>query len=456
MIGVVRNLRVQPGARRRALAACLVSAALTGVLRADETRPEQARYSLDACLRIALDRSAQATNADRDRHIADERVVQARSEALPGLNISAEYTRLDELQTVELGEERIEAGSLDNYSVNGEVRQLLYSGGRVGAALRAARLSGDYAESEWNESRQDVIRATRLGFHAVLYARAASSVWEESVSQLQAVLDQTDSKHRNGTASEFDVIRARVAVANERPGLIQSRNGYELAVEDLRRLLHLEDGPFECDGELAIDTLDADLASLQKAALGERSSLRAMRVLLSLREEAVRAARAANRPELSAFARYYGANAYTFVSFEGEWEWHWSAGLSLNWNVWDSWRTSATVREKLLDLAKTRTALDEQERGVLLEVRQAFLDMRFAEESAEAAQGNVALAGKSLQIARARYDQGLGTYLDVTDSNVAVSRAKLTWYRALRDHMDAVARLRHACGSTDATPLEEE
>ena len=58
---------------------------------------------------------------------------------------------------------------------------------------------------------------------------------------------------------------------------------------------------------------------------------------------------------------------------------------------------------------------------------------------------------RSLDIARARYENGLATALDFADANLALSVARLTRLQALHDHMNALARLRQASGEAFAT-----
>ncbi|MBN1557128.1 MAG: TolC family protein, partial [Lentisphaerae bacterium] len=114
------------------------------VLAAVSARGE--RYTLEACIRLGLQNSAAALNAAREERIADARVVQARSEALPAVSLQGSYTRADELEEVDFGDGMpVAVGSLDTYRASAVLSQLLYSGGRVRAALRAAKLSEQYA-----------------------------------------------------------------------------------------------------------------------------------------------------------------------------------------------------------------------------------------------------------------------------------------------------------------------
>jgi len=404
-------------------------------------------YTLNDCIRIGLERNESVANARRDKAIAVARIGQARSAALPQLSLSATYTRLDELQTIEFGDEEMKLGTLDNYSANLGVSQLLYSGGKVGAALRAASLAESQAEWACSEIESAFKRDVRLAFYNLLLADAALSVTEDSVKQLESLLEQTERRRKNGTASEFDELRARVRVANERPRLVKARNARAVAREYMKRLLNFDDKEIELRGELEMNASEPDEEYLQGRAMLNRPALRAMEFSVDLRKENVTAARSDGLPSLSAQFNYNGANAYEFVSYEDDWDWHWNAGLVVSWNFWDGGLTEATVRARRLEAEKALASLDEMRKNVKLEVKRYCLDLKHAREAVAASRGTVALAEKAMKIAETRHEEGLATYLEFTDANLALSTAKLTWLQALHAHMTALAQLQFACGT---------
>lgn len=443
--------RWSSGVGRFGLAMALIVLGLAGAAVGQDA---EAPYKLEWCVRVGLTNSAAAVNARRDRLIADTRVVQTRAEALPTLSVQGRYTRLDELQDVDFGTEDgvQKVGTLDNYSASAAVSQLLYSGGRVRAALRAANLSRTYADAERAETDTALVVAVRTGFYDLLLARDTIAVQESVVDQLTALLEQTESKFRNGAASEYDVLTARVRLANEQPKLIRARNVYELGREALLRILAVDDPGFEPAGELAYEPIETDVVELEREALQQRPLIRRLETRVQLREEDLMASHSGARPSLRAEASYNGANSYGFVSFEDDWEWHWNAGVVLEWDLWDGGLTRGRVGEKRLERDKSVTDLDDGRRAVRTEVRQACLDLSRATEAVEAGRGTVALAEKGLSIAKSRYDNGLATYLEYTDSTVALSTARLSERQALRDHAVARARLIYAVGRNPLDP----
>ncbi len=440
---VLLSLRSVPSAVCRGGKGAIGLALLLPVL-AGATEPPVV-LTLGESVRYGLEYNPSARQARRDEEIARTQIGQAGSLALPQVSLQAEYRRLDTVQDMDLGGERMPMGTLDNYEVTAGVSQLLYSGGQVGAAWRAARLAREHADAARRVTESSLARDIAVQFYGVLLAEAAVSVQEAAIAQLEAYAEQARVRSGSGVSSEFETLTAQVRLANEKPVLIEARNRYELSLAGLATLLN-HPGPVGVTGSLETAGIDLGLVEMERLALENRQELRGSRIRLGLGQEAVASARSEGLPSIRAFFNYHGANAYRFVSFDDDWEWHWNAGLALRWNLWDGNLTRQTVRQKRLESEQLETAAEALQAGVLLEVRQAWLGRGHAHEALAASGGSVALAERALEIAQTRYQTGLSTYLELTDANLALSTARLALLRARHDHAVAGVHVRFACG----------
>ena len=406
-------------------------------------------FTLDECIELARKQAAAALNARRDEQIAGTRIGQVRAQVLPELKAKGSYTRLDEVAAFEFDGDRYEMGREDNYAASLEASQLLYSGGSVGAALKAARLYRAAAQARLQAVDNELVRDVRVGFHGILLADEQVRVQAASLAQLEDLLSQAESRFRQQTVAEFDVLSARVRVANHRPPLIAARKQAELARAAFRNLVQLDAEEFALRGELAFAPDDRALADWQTQGAENRPELIEMRKYLGMREADVRSEKGGYLPQIRAFANYAGNNPES-GSARDEWDWGWNAGVSAEWAVFDGLLRRNRVREKQLELDKARETLADVERQVALEIQTQYLEMRQAAETVAASRETVELAEKSLQIARARYENGLATALDYADANLALSVARLTRLQALHDHLNALARLQQASGETFA------
>ena len=425
-----------------------------GGARAAEEVPARPAFTLAECVELGLRQAAAARNARRDEEIAGTRIGQVRAQVLPELKAKGRYTRLDEVAAFEFDGERYAMGREDNWAAGVEASQLLYSGGSVGAALRAAKLYREAAQARLRGVNNELVRDIRTGFHDILLADAQVAVQAASLAQLEDLQKQAESRFRQQTAAEFDVLTARVKVANHRPLLIAARKQADLARAAFRNLVQLDPAEFELRGELAYAPEERTLEDWQAQGAENRPELVEMRKYLGMREQDVRAEKGGFLPQIRAFANYEGTNPES-GSARDEWEWGWNAGVAAEWAVFDGLLRRNRVREKQLELDKARETLADSERQVALEIQSHYLELRQAAETVAASRETVELAEKSLEIARTRYENGLATSLDYADANLALSVARLTRLQALHDHLNALARLQQASGEdfeTGETP----
>lgn len=430
----------------------LLAILVTGWLQcsAPVARGEDASVSnvltLARSLALGLGQSATILNAQRDQQIAATRVTQARSGALPQLSLDASYTRLDEVESLDTGEEIVEAGSLDNYLVELRLNQLLYSSGKVRAAVEAAHMSEAYADWALQSVEASLARMIRVAFFRLLLARERIQVQRESVALFESVLADTEAQFAAGTLPELDVLNARVRVANERPLLLAATADYRIGLLDFQRLLSLDEPIDGLQGELETFAWDARLADLLAEALHNRPDLRALETTIDLLELDVTVTRADGLPSVGLFAAYNGANAYRFVAYEDDWQWHWNVGVAAQWRAFDGGLTRASVLEKRLNVLKSETTLADFRRQVRLEVERAWQNRQLALQTLVATRDSVAQAEMAVRIANTGYGAGVGTFLDVSEANQALRRARLENLTALTDQATAAAELWYAVG----------
>ncbi len=403
-------------------------------------RSEVVQYTLKDCLEIALENNISVITAKDNLEIADTKVVQARSAALPHLSVSGGYTRF---------EENPFSDNSDNYQVNLNARQLLFSGGEVVTALKAARQSKVYYEYGFQGVISDLTRDVIKEFYGVLYAKAVVKVREESLKQLIDLRDDSEARLKTGTASEFDLLRSKVSVSNEKPLLIAASNNYDLAEASFKRLLDLDNQDFDLVGSLSnFPSIKEDLSTLNGECLLNRPDILEMESLMILRQYDRDSASSDWWPEISLNFNYGGANdrGNDGAYYGDDWGWSWNAGVVAKWDIWNGNLTYGIVKEKAIELRKQKQAYDDFKKRALLQVKVAYLDMNASKKAIEAALDGLNLAVEAQNIASKRYQIGLGTYLEFTDANLSLSTSRLTLLTAVYEYYKAIADLEYAVG----------
>ncbi len=410
-------------------------------------------YTLEQCIVMALARSLDVENTVRDEQIARERIEQVRATLLPQVSANASYTRLDE------GEPPREPGTgvgVENqYAAGLQLRQLLYSGGSVKAALSAAGNFRKYTANARLEQEAALVRDTIKHFYKVLFAEMRLTVTRDSLRQLEDLERQAEQKFKHQTLSEFEWLSARVNTANERPRLVADRNTLALERAAFRELVSIEEQEFMLDGELAYKPFEGTLEELCAVGLRYRPELRQAEANIGMRAADVRSSQSDYHPEIHLMAGYQGLQPLPEDPADESWDWSWSAGVTVSWAIFDGGLRRATVAEKRLSQAKAEIHLEDLKRKITLEIQQNYLTLHNALEIVSSSLDNIELAEKALEISRVRYHKGLATSLEFSDRNLALSTARLNYFAALTQSLQSRADLWYACGLY-AGPFKEE
>ena len=148
-------------------------------------------------------------------------VVQTRAIALPKIQASGSFNSIDPNRVEQFPFQNSPFVSPhQNWDTGIQIVQSIYEGGKMFAAVRAARLTKEQSLLQYTTVVADTLLATRLAYYDVLLAKQQITVNEASVNLLSKELDDQRRRFEAGTVPRFNVLRAEVAVANERPALI--------------------------------------------------------------------------------------------------------------------------------------------------------------------------------------------------------------------------------------------
>jgi len=374
----------------------------------------------------------------------------ARSAGLPQLEASINYNRNWLLPSFVFAGSAVRIGTENNLTGTVTMRQRLYAGGGVRAAMDMAdRQVAIMGETE-RETRQLVVAAVEERFYDLLLAGELLKVVHLAIERSRQNLHQVVSRGQAGRASEFDRLRAQVQVSSMRADSIRSENDLRLAAMALKDIVGIDlDQPLEVRGTFRIDTsLDInDLQGLLDRGVANRPELARIIRQLEYQERNVEFERAAGRPLLDLVATgqtQFQSNEFDLA--DKEWRKSWNTGVVLNIPIFDGQRTGARVAQAKQSLRRAEYERQRLEREVHLQVQQAYYDVEEASERIEANRDAVLQAERGLRMAGSRYANGAGTLLEILDAQLALVQTRTENAMARRDRGLALMRLERSVG----------
>jgi len=398
--------------------------------------------TLDEALRTAVASNRGVAKATELRAFLEGKYVEERASALPQLLGTAEALRAwDESQAL-FG---APPGS-NRYAAKVGLSQPLYSSGVVTAGIRAAGKGLATADDRLRIARHAVLRDVHAAFHDILLGRELNRIAIEDRAQKARHRDEARKKYAAGTATDYDVLAAEVALQNAGPEIVRTGNLVRVSRERLRFLLGRDGGEVDANGDLSAVVGDPpDYDEALATAVVQRPELSDLRNRQGVAQELLVIARAGNRPRLD----FRGALGWQEIDFgagdvNGK---TWSAGLFASWPLFDGYRTRGRAAQAGSDVRILRIEEAQLLDAIALEVRDAANAVREAGEIVNALAGTVEQADRLVALGEKGYEYGVKTRLDVDDAQINRSRALGNLARARRDYLVAGAALRHAMGT---------
>lgn len=413
------------------------------------SQPVPESLDLAAALQFALENNFSIRQA-RERIKQQEGVLlEVSSRRIPNVSMGASYQRNDRDIATTFPQDD------SAWNIQIQARQAIYAGGGIDASVSSSKLVREAAILELQGVINDALLTVRTRFYDVLLARESIKVREQSVALLQEQLQNAKNRFEAGASSSFEVLRAEVALANAQPALIQARNAFRLAIEELRQALgfvniegdNLKKVP-EFVGELKAEPTSFDLKSSLEAARTNRPELARLSKLEAAREQGVRVARSSYLPTVDAVAGYQWRKTGLSDRFRDAAD-GWLVGVQSQWNVFDGRATAGRVAQARSLLSQAQLTRGESELAIEVEVRRALSSLQEAWELAEASRKVVDQAAEALRLANVRQSAGTATQLDVLTSQVDLTQARNNQLQANYNYLVALAFLRKAIGQSD-------
>jgi outer membrane protein TolC len=432
------------------------------------------RLTLDEAVQRALSQSEEVRLAKAQVMETNGQVREAFAGALPQLTGSVTYTRQfasifqglagsgssggDTSVTNLFKKSPFGAPNAWAFEVTGS--QLLFSAGKVGAGLSAAKSAREAARYSQEESATDVAYRVRQAYLNVLYRRRILAVAASAVEQTRSQLQQVQLFHQAGTRAEYDLLRARVEAANQEPAVVAAANDYDLAMLELKRLINV---PLPQPLALATPLIPGDgtipVVSEDSLDAAGRPALAAAEASVRVQQSLLRAAKADRWPTLSVTSTLSEqAFPAAVLPFGEQLRRNWNAAVKISVPIFNGLRTEGTVARYRAQLERATANRDQVREQAALDLAQAKAELARTQVLLLARRETVQQAEQAQHIAQVRYTNGLATQLEVSDARLLMQQAQVNEAQAMRDYLLSVAQIERALGrpvKVEWRPLEQ-
>jgi outer membrane protein len=327
--------------------------------------------------------------------------------------------------------------------------QLIFDFGKQMFEMRAAQSAKLAVAASRDAVEQDIVLNVRRAYYNLIAAHRLQVVAEETEAQTRRQLDEARGRYEVGSAPKFDVTQQEVQVADAELARLRARNAVALGRETLREAMGLDD-PIEFEPN--DHTLDAQRREVDEALIVDRAySQRPELIDVRARIRSERQRMASVKTDYLPSVRGFGE--YDWTGEDRPEEESWVVGANITLSIFNGGQTTAELGERRAEIVGLEADERKEKHRVALEVRQAILNIREAEDSIRVSEKQVGQARESLEIAEGRYSAGVGNIIELTDAQVDLSRARANLVRTLANYWIFVAQLGRAMGDPVKPPV---
>ncbi len=383
------------------------------------------QITLTKALKMADQRNLTLNAARTDIIKAQAELYSAWSALLPVASGSLDFTHHDHADTRVIGEDdqrqTIEMSKQQDLRGGLLVSMPLISAqGWVGIVLGDTGV--EVAEVQVEKIRQALLLSVAQAYFQALTARSLIDVQHNQINSSKRHLAVATIRHRSGTGSRLDVIRAQTELLTAREELLKAHTSLDNSRDALAILIGVEGLPLpvEIPDMPPPDAGEEDLVAQAKL---KNEDVKLTRALVELADEQVTMSWMQFIPSLYA--------SWTFtqqISEPGGFSSHdksrWFIGLTLSVPIYDNTRY-ADLDQKRASLARAELEAEDTRQQVALQVRQARREYENAVALVATARKKATLAAQSLELAETAYENGTGSSLDVTDARRSSRAAEI-------------------------------
>lgn len=437
--------------------------------------------SMQDCIDIALKNSPQIETYKQYIEMQDSRLGQSKASYFPSIGASVGYDYSN-------SDNKFRSTHSNNTTARVALNQLIYSFGKVFSQIKMQKFYKIAAEFDLQDAILDTSNNVKSAYYGVLAAKANVDIQKANVLANERQYNRTKAFFDEGLVSKIDLVNEEVYLSDAQIGLINAQTLYQNSIIALNNAMYLPDAPeynientetFNFKDNYAevnllniANTITKDDGTVEpkeavlttqvekneilenykfekypytleesiEKAYKNRPDLLSMEATKDAVNEALKYTKKSYLPDLTGSLgynwnnnNYYSTNGVTMGAYLS----------TSNLNIMD---TKLRIKESKaqLEIAKNNVELVKQ--NIYFEVQKAYVNMLQFEKNVPLMQTRVRQTLENYELADARYEVGLGNFIELQDAKENYNNAQRDYVQTIYNYNVALVNLQTAMG----------
>jgi outer membrane protein TolC len=419
-------------------------------------------FSLKQAVDYAITHQVQVKNSQIDLQNASAKINEIKAMGLPQVNGSLALTNNLILQRVFIparifnpaaaeGELIAAKFGVDNSGfANVGLSQLVFDGSYL-LGLKASSVYKDLAVKSVTQSKQQVAENVTKAYYGILVNEKRMGLLSLNLARLDTLLKETRELNKQGFVEKIDVQRLDVQANNLRTELENVNRLQELSYSLLKfQMGYPMEEPIKVTESLEkIESATFNTDKAGEFSYANRIEYSILQTQENLAELDLKSIKAGYLPRLVLNANYgYNAGANAFGDLVNK-PWFDNAAITvaLQIPIFDGFSKKYKAVQSANNLQKVRQSYGLLKSSIDLQRSQASITMKNALESMREQKANLDLANEISRVTRVKYQQGVGSNLEVLNAESSIKESQANYFTALYNALIAKVEVEKANGT---------
>ena len=431
------------------------------ILPSFSVKSQSQKLSLSECIDLAIENNENLKNSILEEKISKALSNEYLSIGFPQINFDGgiKYNHEVPKSLLDISrfmpgvpegtEQEVQFGQAYDGRVDLFVNQMIFNGSYF-VGLSAAKELVKLSEKMTERNLIDIHESVSKAYYTTLNTKSRVDLVNSNIDRLDALLNQTKSLYENGFVEKLDLDRIQVSFNNLKSEKIKADRLYDLSLAVLKFQIGISvDKKIELIEEFNEELVTAFTFDLNEFDYSKRIEYSILQTDKNLKFYELKNNRSQYLPQV--YANYnYGYNtsaSQSNIFFESDrWKKFGTFGLQVIVPIFDGFLKRSRINQSKFKIEQVENQMLFLERSINLQINQSLAAYQNSKESLKIASENLVLAQDVYFASEKKYAQGVGSNLELIDSNNSLKIAQNQYYNSLYESIISIIDIKKTLG----------
>ena len=401
--------------------------------------------SLDECLQMALSNNENLKNSILEENVSKMTSREYLSVGFPQIQFETGLKYNFEIQkslidiskfmpgVPEGTEQEVSFGQKYDGIMDLGINQMIFNGSYF-VGLAASKALIELSEKQTVRTKVDIIESVNKAYYVVLNTKERLSLVNSNLDRIESLLNDTEILYENGFVEKLDVDRIKVSFNNLNAEKIKAERLYDLSLSVLKFQIGFPvNDKLSVKGSIEDVILSVNEYDIQSFDYSDRIEHSILNTNKRLKSYDLKNNRSQFLPQIYANLSYgYNTSSSEYDLFfnSNRWKNYGTVGLQVIVPIFDGFNKRSKINRSKIVVQQVENQIKFLERSIDLQINQNYIELKNAIESLNISKDNLVLANEVYNVSEKKYKEGVGSNLEVLDSNNALKTAQTNYYNA--------------------------